>query len=242
MNKKANDNLTLESYENDFFYKENKSNLNISFNRIAFIFFVFFIICLIYSIQIFHLGTLKASLLPKSTYSIEKNFRADIIDVNGNFIAKAVNTQTAGINPNAIIDKEKLLISLQILFPNKDFKNIKKRIKKKKYFRFKKELTQSEIEKLRLLGDKSIRFEEQLTRLYPQKNLFSHIIGQIDSDNNGISGLEKSLDEDLKNIQEPVKLTVDTDIQYLIRKELIKFNKIFNSIGSAAILMDVNNG
>ncbi len=242
MNKKANDNLTLESYENDFFYKENKSNLNISFNRIAFIFFVFFIICLIYSIQIFHLGTLKASLLPKSTYSIEKNFRADIIDVNGNFIAKAVNTQTAGINPNAIIDKEKLLISLQILFPNKDFKNIKKRIKKKKYFRFKKELTQSEIEKLRLLGDKSIRFEEQLTRLYPQKNLFSHIIGQTDDDNNGISGIEKYFDYELKSKKEPLQLTVDTDIQFLIRSELLKFQEIFRAKGSAAILMNVNNG
>ena len=45
------------------------------------------------------------------------------------------------------------------------------------------------------LGDKSIQPEEKLTRIYPQKNLFSHILGQIDSDNNGISGLEKSLDE-----------------------------------------------
>ena len=50
-----------------------------------------------------------------------------------------------------------------------------------------------------MLGDKSIKPEEKLLRIYPQKNLFSHIIGQIDDDNNGISGLEKSLDEKLKN-------------------------------------------
>ena len=48
------------------------------------------------------------------------------------------------------------------------------------------------------LGDQSIQPEERLTRIYPEKNLFSHIIGQIDNDNNGISGLEKSLDNDLK--------------------------------------------
>ena len=42
------------------------------------------------------------------------------------------------------------------------------------------------------------RTEEKLIRIYPQKNLFSHIIGQIDNDNNGISGLEKSLDKNLK--------------------------------------------
>ena len=92
------------------------------------------------------------------------------------------------------------------------------------------------------LGDKSIIPNESLTRLYPHRNLFSHIIGQIDDDNNGISGLEKSLDLKLKKIKEPIQLTVDIDIQYLIREELIKFNEIFKTIGGAAILMNVNNG
>jgi len=92
------------------------------------------------------------------------------------------------------------------------------------------------------LGDKSIKSEEKLTRIYPQKNLFSHIIGQIDDDNKGISGIEKSFDKQLKEINKPLKLTVDTDIQFLIREELIKFQPIFKNIGSAAILMDVNNG
>ena len=91
------------------------------------------------------------------------------------------------------------------------------------------------------LGDKSIQPEEKLTRIYPEKNLFSHILGQIDDDNNGISGLEKSLDEDLKKTQTPIELTVDKDIQFLIRN-LIRFNKVFNTKGSAAILMNVNNG
>ena len=92
------------------------------------------------------------------------------------------------------------------------------------------------------LGDKSIQPEEKLIRMYPQKNLFSHILGQIDDNNNGISGLEKSQDKDLKKSKKPVQLTVDKDIQFLIRNELIKFNKIFNTKGSAAILMNVNNG
>ena len=68
------------------------------------------------------------------------------------------------------------------------------------------------------------------------------MIGQIDNDNNGISGLEKSLDNDLKNSSNSIKLTVDKDIQFLIRDELIKFNKVFKTKGSAAVLMDVNNG
>jgi len=39
-----------------------------------------------------------------------------------------------------------------------------------------------------------------------------------------------------------IQLTVDKDIQFLIRKELMKYNKIFKTKGSASILMNVNNG
>ena len=79
-------------------------------------------------------------------------------------------------------------------------------------------------------------------RIYPQKNLFSHIIGQIDNDNIGISGLEKSLNELLIKSRKPIKLTVDKDLQFLIREELIKYQEIFKSKGSASILMDIHNG
>ena len=46
----------------------------------------------------------------------------------------------SGINPNLIIDKKKLLIKLQILFPDENFKNVKERIKKKNIFVLKKNL------------------------------------------------------------------------------------------------------
>ena len=52
-------NVILEEYENEFSYKKSKTNLNIEFNRIAFIFFIFLVISIIYSIQLLHLGSLK---------------------------------------------------------------------------------------------------------------------------------------------------------------------------------------
>ena len=242
MNKDNSEIFVLENYESEFSYKKNKSNLNITFNRIAFIYFVFFMISIIYSIKVFYLGSLNSKIKIEKFLPIKKNYRADILDNNGDFIAKAVNTQIAGINPDSIIDEKKLLINLQILFPDEDFENVKEKIKKKKYFRFKKDLTQNKIKELRFLGDKSIRFEEQITRFYPHKNLFSHIIGQIDDDNNGVSGIEKFFDYELKTRKEPLQLTLDTNIQFLIREELIKFQQIFQYIGSTAILMNVNNG
>ena len=234
--------LVLENYDNEFLYKKNKSNLNITFNRIAFIFFVFLIICFIYSIKVFYLSSLSSKIKIEKSIPLKKDYRADILDNSGNFIVKSLPTTDIGINPNLIIDKKKFLINLRIIFPNKNFVKIKKKINKKKFFYLEKKISQEKYQKLRLLGDKAIIAEEKLSRIYPQKHLFSHIIGQIDNDNNGISGIEKSFDFELKKRKDPLELTVDIDIQYLIREELLKYQEIFKSIGSAAILMEVNNG
>jgi len=242
MNETHKENLTLENYENEFSYQAKKSNLDISFNRIAFIFFVFLMICIIYSIKVFYLGSLNSKKIIEKPLPIKKNYRADILDNNGNFLVKTVNTIDIGINPNFIIDEKKFLINLQLIFPKKNFNVIKKKLSSKKFFYLEKKISEDKYKMLRLLGDKSIIFEEKLSRIYPQENLFSHIIGQIDDDNNGISGIEKYFDHELKNKKKPLRLTVDTDIQFLIREELIKAQEIFQNIGSATILMNVNTG
>jgi cell division protein FtsI (penicillin-binding protein 3) len=235
------DNVILEEYENEFSYKKSKTNLNIEFNRIAFIFFVFLIIAIIYSIQLLHLGSLKIQNEIKPLIK-KKNYRADIIDRNGNYLVKTVSSIDIGINPIEVIDKKKLLINLQLIFPDKNYSDISKKLDKNKYFYLEKKIEVDNYEKIMMLGDKSIKSEEKLTRIYPQKNLFSHIIGQIDDDNNGISGIEKSFDEELKITKDLLRLTVDADIQFLIREELLKFKEVFRARGGAAILMDINNG
>ena len=236
--------IVLEDYKNDFSYEKKKSNLNINFNRISFIFFIFFLISLIYIIHLVHLGSRKTSNFDQNLKDkfVKELYRADITDRNGRYLAKTVSSIDIGINPVEIIDQKKLLVNLKLIFPNKNFNEIEKLIKKNKFFWFEKKISEESYERIMKLGDKSIKPEEKLTRLYPQKNLFSHLQGQIDDDNIGISGLEKTLDRKLKETNKPIQLTVDEDIQYLIRKELIKFNNIFDANGSAAILMNVNNG
>ena len=241
---KSGSKIIIEDFKNNFDYKKNDTNLNIEFNRVAFIFFFFFIIYLIYTIHLIHLGSRKSNVEMKvilPTFS-NKLYRADIIDIDGNYLAKTVKSIDIGIKTSDIIDKKKLLLSLNIVFPNKDFKKIKKQIDTKKFFWLEKKVSEENYEKLMKLGDKSIKPEEKVLRIYPQKNLFSHIIGQIDDDNNGISGLEKSFNESLRNSKKPIKLTVNRDIQFLVRKELIKYQEIFRSKGAAALLMDINSG
>ena len=231
------------NFENDFEKLENKydkNKLNISFNRIAFIFFIFLLVLLIFSLKAFYL---TGKNLPQSNFvSSKKEVRNNILDRNSNILAKTIITRNIGINPNLVIDKKKLLLNLKILFPDKNYDLIEKKINKKKFFYFAEELGPENYEKLMMLGDKSLIPENRITRVYPQKNLFSHIIGQIDNENNGISGIEKSFDNKLKESSEDLKLTVDVNLQHLIRQELIKFQNIFSTIGSTAILMNSKNG
>ena len=231
------DKIVQDQYNSEFSYSENKSNLIISFERIAFIFFLFFIIAIIFSLKVIFLSLENEVVTGK--VSKKENFRSSIVDKKGNILAKTVTVVNIGINPNLVIDKEKLLITLKLLFPKKNFKE---KMYGKKFFYVKKKISQEKLEKILLLGDKSFIQEEKIARIYPNGELFSHILGQIDDNNNGISGLEKTFDYELTTSRDPLILTLDTDLQYLIREELLKSKDIFQNIGSAAILMDINNG
>ena len=227
----------MNNIDENFKFDANRSNLKISFERISFIFFIFFIITIIFTSKTIYLGFKKTN--QTQTVKEKEKYRASIMDRNGNIIAKTVRVTNLGINPNQLINKEKLLISLKLIFPDKNFE---KEINGKKFFYVKKKISPAKLEKIKLLGEKSFKEEENIARVYPNGNLFSHILGQIDTDNNGVSGIEKSFDYELTTSNKPLKLSLDTEIQYLIREELLKFQEIFNSYGSTAILMNVNSG
>ena len=236
--------IILEDHKNNVLDGKNKSKLKITFNRVSFIFFIFFIISIIYSVHLTHLGSRKNVNVknPNLQTLNHKLYRADIVDRNGKYLVKTVNSIDIGISSKKVINKEKLILNLKYIFPNKNYDQVKESIEKKNFFYFEKKISQENYEKIMKLGDKSIQSEDKLIRIYPEKNLFSHIIGQIDDNNTGISGLEKSLNNKLKDSTVPITLTLDKDLQYLVRNELVKFNKIFDTKGSAAILMNVNNG
>jgi len=237
----------FEDYTESKIITENKyDHTKISFGRISFLFFIFLSLAFIINIKIFYISlSEEKNLFSKAT---SKNFtkkRWDITDRNGTILARSIDIYDAGIRPKLVKDKKKLLINLKIIFPEINVDKISKDLNKEKFFYIKKRLTEDEKTKLWLLGNKAIEFPKKQFRIYPQKNLFSHILGQINDDNIGISGLEKFFDKDLKNNKIDnfsLKLTLDSNLQYLIREELINSEKIFNTAGSAALLMNVNNG
>ncbi len=231
--------LYIIENENSFKFSEKKRV--VSFNRVAFLFFFILFMFLLYSTKIVYLGSSSPKQKFQTTNKIN-NHRADIIDTDGRFIAKSVTTYNVGIKPNLINDKKKFLLKLKYSFPELDFKKVESNIDKKKFFYLKKKLTPQKSEEIKLLGEKSIILEPKITRIYPDNNLFSHTVGQIDDENFGVSGIEKSFDNYLKTNTEPLTMTLDKEIQFLIRQELLNSEEIFKNVGSASILMNINSG
>ena len=117
--KKKNNLFELEEYESGLSFNNSK-NLNISFNRVAFIFFLFFGIAIIFSIKSIYLGSLKKNVI--KNVSNVSNFRSSILDRNGNIVAKTVFTTNVGVNPNLVIDRKRILLNLKLVFQDKSIK------------------------------------------------------------------------------------------------------------------------
>ena len=253
--KKQKNNKNLNINQKSFYFEDylaiNKKNKKaddskIYQDRIYLLFFLFLSLVVIFSIKI----TL-VSLTKLEIFSYQNNpsqfisLRRDIVDRNGVIISRNVKSFHAAINPRLIKNKKNLLIKIRLNFPNLSIKEIEQKINKNKYFYLKKRLDQNDKKKLWALGEKGIIFEPFQSRIYTHSNLYSHILGQVDYDNYGISGVEKFFDKKLKDkklLNKPLQLTLDTNIQHIIDDELNLALETFNATGGGALLMDVNNG
>ena len=90
-------------------------------SRVAFIFFIFICLVMIFSIKITYLSLSKQKNF--NTLNSKKNFiqdRRNIVDRNGSVLATNVNLYDLGVRPKLLnkVEKKNLLIQLKILFPN----------------------------------------------------------------------------------------------------------------------------
>ncbi len=255
MKKKQKRSKNYNPNQTSFYFEDyletNKKNQfsnkkNMFQDRIYLLFFLFFSLIFIFSIQITRISLNNVKIFKHE--SSDQNFftlRRDIVDRNGILISRNISSFHVAINPKLVNNKKNLLIKLRLAFPELDIEDFEKKLSKEKYFYLKKRVSQADKEKLWRLGEKGIIFEPFQSRIYPHANLYSHIVGQVDYDNFGISGIEKYFDKKLKDenlSHQPLKLTLDTNIQYLINRELNKALSTFNATGGASLLMNVNNG
>ncbi len=225
--------------------KVGEKNKIISEDRIYLLFFLFLSLILIFTIKITMISIQKPNLSIFKTNTTFLPIRRDILDRNGELISRNIQMYHAAVRSSLVKDKERFAIKAKLIFPNLDLKKIKENLDKKKYFYLKKRMTDEEKEKIWALGEKAIVFEPFQSRIYPHAELYSHVLGQIDNDNYGISGIENFFDKELKNkqnLKKPLYLSLDTNIQYIVKDELKSAMNTFKAIGAAGLLMDAQNG
>ena len=255
MKKKSKNKENLNRNQRSFYFedyletrqKQKKiSKSSISEDRIYILFFFFLSLITIFIIKI----TL-VSLQEPQFLNLQKNnlnflpLRRDIVDRNGTLISRNIEAYHAVVRPYLIKDKERFILNIKINLPNISITKLRNNLSKNKFFYLKKRLTDEEKNKLWSLGEKAIEFEAYQSRIYPQRDLYSHILGQIDDDNYGISGVERYFDKELKNlkkIDQPIILALDSNIQYLIKQELQQAMYDFKAKGAAGLLMNSNTG
>ena len=113
---KNNYKIILENKKNEFNFKKGNSKFHVSFNRVAFIFFCFFLISLIYSIHLLHLGSRQEKISINNFVSISNNlYRADIVDRNDNYLVKKYCDIHYHLQNHLVIQKSEL--TLEELIP-----------------------------------------------------------------------------------------------------------------------------
>jgi cell division protein FtsI (penicillin-binding protein 3) len=68
------------------------------------------------------------------------------------------------------------------------------------------------------------------------------VLGGVDVDERGFAGVERYFDERLRTNTDPLRLSLDLQVQAAVREELVRAMETFSAIGGAGIVMDVRTG
>lgn len=205
--------------------------------------------------------------------------RGSILDRNGKQLAISATVDRIVVNPTEIdkspevreqiakklaefLDLDEEAVLKKINKTNSRYEIIKKRVEKSIGDQIRQWKSEEKI--------KGLYIDEDTKRYYPKGNLAAHVIGFVGEDNQGLDGIEKTMEKYLKGVpgkilsevdaqgrQMPnyenkridpqdglnVVLTIDENIQYFAEEALqkaIEDNKVAN--GAFAIVMDPRNG
>ena len=167
--------------------------------------------------------------------------RPNIIDKNSEILTTSLPTLTLYAEPHNMINTELSLQKLKKILPYINYKEIKNKLNSnKKFIYIARNITPKEKNLIWQIAEPGFKFIKTSSRVYPETNLFSHIIGLTDIDNKGISGIEKYIDNHM--IKNDLSLSIDTYIQYTLYKHLLSGMETYHAKTAAGIILDTKTG
>lgn len=169
--------------------------------------------------------------------------RADIVDRNGTVLASSLPTTSTCLNARVVIEPERTVDAILTVIPGLDRDKILTDVKDgKRCVMLDPHLTPRQHSALNSLGIVGLEFMPSEKRYYPAGMLTTQLMGFTDTDNQGIAGLEKSSDKQLRQSQTPLTLALDLRVQQIVQNELARTIEKFHAIGGAGIVMDIDSG
>ncbi|MEO4000153.1 penicillin-binding protein 2 [Mesorhizobium sp. CAU 1732] len=180
--------------------------------------------------------------------------RPDIVDRNGEVLATDINTASLFAEPRRIVDADEALEKLLTVLPDLNIEQTYNRLRSDAGFMWlRRQLSPRQQQAIMQLGIPGIGFRSEKRRFYPGGPTASHILGLVNVDNKGISGMEKYIDDQgLADLQasglavakdlEPVRLSLDLRVQHILHDELTQAMERYHAIGAGAVVLDAKTG
>ena len=189
----------------------------------------------------FKAGETRFARLPAPTKP--ERVRADIVDRNGVLLATTLETPSLYADPKLIHQPERVAEALANLLPEISESEVAAKLASDKSFVWiKRQLTPTQEFEVNKLGVPGLEFRNEGRRVYPKGRLTAHVVGYDDLDGKGLAGIERGFDDVLRGRREPVQLSLDVRLQYILRDEIAHTVADFSAIGGMGIIMDVNTG
>ena len=170
--------------------------------------------------------------------------RADIIDRNGDILAKNIMSGHITLRPQSVKDRDAVANTIHKALPYEyslsdalDLVNSSRRfIYIKKYAS---DAQRNIIAKAKLQG---LEIEQIQTRKYPKRRLFSHVVGFVGSEGHGLEGAERVYDKYLSENKDPLQLSLDARIQSVFYERLSFAMQKYQAKAAMGLLMNSRTG
>jgi cell division protein FtsI (penicillin-binding protein 3) len=168
--------------------------------------------------------------------------RGQILDRKGRLLATNLPMAILHADPSEIMDIAAAARQLAPLIPRMSEAGLKDLLARDtRYVELDRKLTPDRHAAILQLGIPGIYFRDGMLRAYPRGNAAAHILGQVDTQNIGIAGIEKSMDARL-TAGTDVTLSIDSGLQAILAREISRQIETFEAIGGAGTLLDTRTG
>jgi len=187
---------------------------------------------------------LNAAVRASQPPSMQVASRAPITDRNGEILAISLPVTALVANPRVIHNPVEAADRLLTVLPQLERGKLIERLSGDRGFVYiTRALTPREQQGIINLGIAGLDFEEAERRYYPQGRAAVHVLGNVDVDGKGISGIERRFDDRLREEPtSPMRLSIDVRVQLALRDAVSRAITDFNGIGGAGVILDVNTG